>query len=66
MGCGCGGGRSYARRTGATGTNQSQHAPITRTMTTPRTNHAPQSAPPKVVQASALAQRRAAVVRRQV
>ena len=65
MGCGCGGGRSYARRTG-TAQGTSQHAPITRTMTTPRQSHAPQSAPPKVVQASALAARRATTVRRQV
>jgi hypothetical protein len=65
MGCGCGGGRSYARRTGTT-PGTSQHAPITRQMNTPRTDHSPQSAPPKVVQASALAARRNAVVRRQV
>jgi len=62
MGCGCGG-KTYARP--VTSGRQSQHAPQTRVAPT-RTMHAPQDAPPKIVQASALAARRNAVVRRQV
>ena len=62
MGCGCGG-KTYARP--VTSGRQSQHAPQMRAAPV-RTNHAAQTVAPKVVQASALAARRNAVVRRQV
>jgi hypothetical protein len=63
MGCGCGG-KTYARPV-TSARSGSQHAPQTRAAPT-RTMHAPETAPPKIVQASALAARRNAVVRRQV
>jgi hypothetical protein len=48
------------------GTNnmQSQHAPTVRVVSTLRPSHAPQQAPPQLMQAQA--QRRATTVRRQV
>lgn len=65
MGCGCGGGRSYTRSvSGATQT--SRHAPTT---SSPRYTSPPPNQP-RVIQAQALAQRRAISaqppVRRQV